>query len=363
MFFGIGMTEIQNLLIDWYYHHKRNLPWRLIRDPYSIWVSEVIMQQTRIDQGLTYYLRFLRKFPDVTRLARASEEEVLTVWKGLGYYSRARNMHHSAMQVMEKFDGQFPSSYHDLLTLKGIGKYTAAAISSICSHEPYPVVDGNVIRVYSRLFGVHEPSGSSISVKKIYKIAESILLRSDPGDFNQAVMEFGALHCKPANPLCKDCMLTEHCYAFKNNLQDTLPVKKKEVVKRDRFFNYLCIITPDAEILMKRRTEDDIWKNLWDLPVVESDHLLSVMEMKGDEILPAYSVNGYDIQPGTYDFKHLLTHQNIFARYFIVNTHMAYPGLNRDALRLVSEPISSGMPVSRLTERFLQLPGILKQLL
>lgn len=352
----MSKTLIQNLLLEWYYTHKRNLPWRLSRDPYRIWVSEVIMQQTRVNQGLAYYERFLEKFPDINSLARASEEEVLSVWKGLGYYTRARNMHHAALQISKKYNGVFPRAYHSLLSLKGIGKYTAAAVSSICNDEPYPVVDGNVTRVFSRIYGVSEPSGSTISVKKIYHIAESMIPDSNPGDFNQAVMEFGALHCKPANPLCEDCLLSTYCYAFNNNCTDSLPVKKKEIVKRDRFFNYLCLVTPDNRILMQQRTGNDIWKNLWDLPMVETELLQNMAGMKKNESLMALIPGNIEFHPDSFDFKHLLTHQNIFARYFIVKAGMAGPMLNNSAFRLISDPLASGIPISRLTERFLQNP-------
>jgi len=346
--------DIQKLLLEWYFNYKRNLPWRLTRDPYKIWVSEIIMQQTRVDQGLAYYQRFLERFPDVSHLALASEEEVLTVWKGLGYYSRARNMHHTASLVLEKFNGVFPSTYDELLTLKGIGKYTAAAVSSICSNEPHPVVDGNVIRVFSRIFGVHEPSGRSASVKKIYDIAESLIPKSNPGDFNQAVMEFGAIHCKPANPLCEDCLFQQICYAFTNEMTDKLPAKKKEVIKRNRFFNYFCVLTSDDKVLMQQRKGEDIWKNLWDLPMLESDHLLMTSELDLAEIEKTLPLSLMVLLPETFDFKHILTHQHIFARYFIFKSEAEVTDIDTNIFRLVSHPLNSEIPLSRLTERFLE---------
>lgn len=348
------LMDIQKLLLDWYQNHKRNLPWRHTRDPYKIWVSEIILQQTRIDQGLAYYLRFLQKFPDIQSLANADEEDVLSVWKGLGYYSRARNMHFSAKLVIDKFDGVFPAAYDDLILLKGVGQYTAAAIASICNHQAIPVVDGNVVRVFSRLFGVHEPAGSPKSQKTVFNLAQSLIPRSEPGEFNQAVMEFGALHCKPANPLCEDCMLQKTCYAYEKGLTDKLPLKKKEVVTRNRFFNYICLVSENKSIMMIKRTGNDIWRNLWDLPMTEADHLFSLSEMNANADFRKFFNSVEDVQSHFFDFKHILTHQHIYARYFIVKQDGIHPQLNSDEIRLVQNPHSDGLPIPRLTEKFLQ---------
>ncbi len=269
---------------NWYNSNKRDLPWRKTKDPYKIWVSEIILQQTRVDQGLDYYLRFLMRFPDVATLAKASEEDVLMIWKGLGYYSRARNMHFTAKVVAENHKGRLPLDFASLIDLKGIGNYTAAAISSICGNEPKPVVDGNVIRVFSRLFGFHDPVGSTQSNKQVYAKASELIPVKDPGDFNQAVMEFGAIQCKPANPACADCIFRTECYAFNNNLTDKLPVKKKEIVRRSRFLNYLFIPCHDNGLILYKRSGNDIWENLWELPLYETPEPITTEQMRHSDI-------------------------------------------------------------------------------
>ena len=214
-------------LIGWYEEHQRELPWRGETDPYKIWVSEIILQQTRVQQGWDYYLRFIDNFPNVKALAEAEEERVLKVWQGLGYYSRARNMHATAREIMTKHGGKFPQDYHNILALKGIGLYTAAAIASIAFHLPYPAVDGNVIRIISRIFGVCDDISQPAVVKQITKICETQIDRNRPGVFNQAAMDFGAMHCTPKSPKCDECPFATTCYALNNQLTEVLPVKKK----------------------------------------------------------------------------------------------------------------------------------------
>ena len=342
---------------NWYNSNKRDLPWRKTKDPYKIWVSEIILQQTRVDQGLDYYLRFLTRFPDVATLAMASEEEVLMIWKGLGYYSRARNMHFTAKVIVENHQGHFPSDFTSLIDLKGIGNYTAAAISSICGNEPKPVVDGNVIRVFSRLFGFQDPAGSTQSTKQVYTKASELITVKDPGDFNQAVMEFGAIQCKPVNPACADCIFKTDCYAFNNNLTDKLPVKKKEIVRRIRFFNYLFIPWYDIGLVLYKRSGNDIWKNLWELPLYETPEPITTAQMCQSVIWQELLGNVNAKVERTIDYKHVLTHQLIQARFFIISRDslsLAEPDFNR---WIVDNPLKSGLPVPRLTERFLQEYG------
>ena len=257
-------------LIRWYEEHKRDLPWRGETDPYKIWVSEIILQQTRVQQGWDYYLRFIDNFPNVKALAEAEEERVLKVWQGLGYYSRARNMHTAAREIMTKHGGHFPQDYESILALKGIGKYTAAAIASIAFHLPYPAVDGNVIRIISRIFGVCDDVTQPAVVKQITNICETHIDRKRPGVFNQAAMDFGAMQCTPKNPQCGECPFMQECYALHHQLTDILPIKKKKSEQRHRHFHYSVYLS-DNHTIIEKRTGSDIWKNMYQFPLIETD--------------------------------------------------------------------------------------------
>lgn len=257
-------------LIAWYEDHKRSLPWRGETDPYKIWVSEIILQQTRVQQGWDYYLRFIDNFPNVKALAEADEERVLKVWQGLGYYSRARNMHAAAREIMAKYGGQFPREYDDILSLRGIGKYTAAAIGSIAFHLPFPAVDGNVIRIISRIFGVCEDVTQPAVLKKITTICETQIDTKQPGAFNQAAMDFGAQQCVPRNPKCDECPFQSGCYALNNNLTDILPIKKKKAELNHRYFHYDVYLS-DNKTIIEKRIAKDIWRNMYQFPLNESD--------------------------------------------------------------------------------------------
>lgn len=350
--------DFQQHIIQWYETNKRELPWRQTRDPYAIWVSEIIMQQTRVEQGLNYYLKFIDSFPDVKTLSEAPEQAVLSVWKGLGYYSRARNMHHTAGVVMTLFNGKFPSVYADLIKLKGVGPYTAAAISSICSNEAIPVVDGNVIRVFSRLFGFEEEVGSSIGYRKVFEKSSCFIKQSDPGTYNQAVMEFGALQCKPKQPLCDQCIFQKDCYAFNHGMVDQLPRPGKVIVKKERFFHYFLIPHPVKGILMQKRGAGDIWQHLWELPLVETDKLLSVKHVVKLSGLPLQSSEILNVNFS--DYKHVLTHQLIRARFFIFPAEalVADPAF---PLQWQKDPVNSGLPMPRLIDKYLKTykPGVI----
>ena len=223
------MTDFNLLITNWYRQNKRDLPWRLTTDPYKIWLSEIILQQTRVDQGLSYYLKFVKEFPTIQALANASEQQVLALWQGLGYYSRARNLHFTAKTISNELNGKFPNSFTSLKKLKGIGDYTAAAIASFSYNEITPVVDGNVYRVLSRVFNIATPIDSSQGKKLFYELAGELISKENPGEFNQSIMEFGALWCKPQNPKCEDCPLQENCLAFENDTVKLLPVKDKKI--------------------------------------------------------------------------------------------------------------------------------------
>ena len=349
------MNDFTEKILGWYQINHRKLPWRETNDPYKIWVSEIIMQQTRVDQGTAYYLRFIETFPDVNSLADASEQDVLLLWKGLGYYSRARNMHATAIFVRDTFNAVFPSDFETLLKLKGIGRYTAAAISSICAGEARPVVDGNVIRVISRIFGIQDPVGSSGSARKVFAMADELISQENPGDFNQAVMEFGAIQCKPAKPSCDNCIFRSRCVAFNQNLTTSIPAKKKEIQKRTRWFNYLFIHDSNGHAIFRKRTATDIWKNLFELPVLETGKLLSIQEIEQDPFWHYFADKMLLSVTGMTDFRHQLTHQTIHARFFGIKLPADSKIVLPDEGDFRILPWSdSGLPVSRLVEKFLQ---------
>lgn len=266
---------IAQALIHWYSGAKRDLPWRRTKDPYTVWVSEIILQQTRVDQGLPYFERFIDAFPDIRQLASAPENDVLAIWQGLGYYSRARNMHAAAKFVVDELGGNFPENYADILKLKGVGPYTAAAIASICFDEPEPVVDGNVFRVASRLFGIESDISLGKSRADFVNTLKEVIDHGNPGDFNQAIMEYGATVCKPA-PNCEICVFQKECYARANDKINALPVKSKKLKVKERAITYLVVTNAD-QLLMKKRDGKDIWKGLYDFPET-SDNSLELSE-------------------------------------------------------------------------------------
>lgn len=263
-----------NLLIEWYMGHKRNLPWRKTKDPYKIWLSEIMLQQTRVNQGLPYYLTFVKKYPSVNKLAQAPEKEVLRLWQGLGYYSRARNLHRCAKIVSSELKGKFPNTVDELKKLPGIGDYTAAAIASLAFAKPAAVVDGNVFRVLSRLFEVPIDVASPAGKKHFFELANRLIPHDQPGEFNQAMMEFGAVHCVPRNPKCDDCIFNKSCLANKHGTQSLFPIKAKSKRKRIRYFNYF-VIRLGKRTWMRPRLEKDIWQGLNEFYLIESSRNLS----------------------------------------------------------------------------------------
>lgn len=260
-----------NLLIKWYLQNKRDLPWRNTTDPYPIWLSEIMLQQTRVAQGTPYFLSFTSSFPTVFDLANASEEQVLKLWQGLGYYSRARNLHKTAQHVAHELSGNFPATYKELLKLKGIGEYTAAAIASFSYNEVVPVVDGNVFRVLSRYFDIETDIAQASAKKEFATLALELIPKDNPAIFNQAIMEFGALQCVPKNPNCSICIFNESCAALQKNKVDQLPVKSKKLKVRNRFFNYLVVSDVRNNTLIQKRTDKGIWHNLYEFPLIETN--------------------------------------------------------------------------------------------
>ena len=300
-------------LIQWYIRHQRNLPWRKTKDPYKIWLSEIILQQTRVNQGMPYYLRFIENYPTVFDLANAKESEVLRHWQGLGYYSRARNLHACAKTVVETYEGKFPETYEKLLKLRGIGKYTAAAIASFAFNKAHAVVDGNVYRVLSRVFGIMDNIASNGGAKVFEQKANALIDANEPDTYNQAIMEFGAIHCTPLKPACALCPVSIHCYAFNHNMQNQLPVKIKKVKVRTRYFHYL-VFKEEEKLRMKERTSKDIWRGLFDFKLIEDEQPLSEEDLV--EMLPQALSENVTITNESKIFKHILTHQRIFATFY-----------------------------------------------
>lgn len=305
-------------LLVWYKKNKRDLPWRNTDDPYKVWLSEIILQQTRIAQGIAYYNKFIEKFPDIYQLAEASEDQVLATWQGLGYYSRARNLHHTAKDIAQNHHGQFPSSYSELLKLKGVGKYTAAAIVSIAFHKPVAVVDGNVMRLVCRYFGIDQPIDRTAVQKEVESIANELIDPVHPSAFNQAMMDMGATVCKPQNPLCPVCPFVGECLAQKNGLQSKIPFKEKKVKVKKRFFHFFFIYHQKNEALtfcVEKRTGNDIWRNLYQFPLIETPD----RDLPAENVyLKTLSENGEPIhhEGSGLQFKHVLTHQVIEAIFY-----------------------------------------------
>ena len=316
-------SQFSNNLITWYLDHKRDLPWRKSRTPYYIWLSEIILQQTRVAQGLPYYNAFVAAFPKIEDLANAKEEEVLKLWQGLGYYSRARNLHASAKYVVNELNGIFPTNYNDLLKLKGVGDYTASAIASICFNEATAVVDGNVYRVLARYFGVFTPINVGEGVKEFKKLAQQLIITENPGTYNQAIMEFGARQCKPQNPDCSICILKDSCFALQKNKVSELPIKLKKLKVKKVYFNYLVILTEENKIIIQQRTGKGIWQQLYEFPLIETVSEVEVTMFQELEEFKKYSKK-YNFHSVVYYndqlISHKLSHRHIYARFWISET-------------------------------------------
>lgn len=333
------MHNFSLLIIDWYRQNKRELPWRETRDAYKIWLSEIIMQQTRVDQGLAYYEKFVAHYPTISDLANASEQEILNDWQGLGYYSRARNLHFSAKQIRDSYRGEFPSTYNEIIKLKGVGKYTAAAIASFAFLEPKAVVDGNVYRLLSRVFNIETPIDSAAGQKKFQEIADSLIPVEIPDEHNQAMMEMGAVICTPNQPKCDLCPLSILCEVRKTNTWDKLPVKANKTKVRKRYFHYL-IYENKGKTLLEQRTKKDIWEKLFQFPLIET-----IDEHLGLDQLP--------IKP---EFKsetiiHKLSHQHIHAVFHHFN---GFPDVIPESHIQIEIDAIQDYPLPRIIDRYLE---------
>ncbi len=314
------MVQFSKKIIDWYHLNHRDLPWRNQNDPYKIWLSEIILQQTQVKQGMSYYLAFVNHYPTVVHLARANPDEVMKLWQGLGYYSRARNLHQTAKTITDQHKGVFPNTHDLLLKLKGIGSYTAAAIASFAFGEARAVVDGNVYRVLSRVFGIETPIDSTEGKKRFQALADGLLDATRPADFNQAIMEFGAMQCRPKKPACNTCIFEGECVAFGNNLVSDLPVKTPKPIKKERHLNYL-VFEKGKMIYLKKRIEKDIWSNLFDFYWIEIKKTAQQKEICLHLHADFEWIEGkdYTLCPPQKIYKHTLTHQTLFIQFWAID--------------------------------------------
>jgi A/G-specific adenine glycosylase len=311
-----AQAHFADTLIRWYSQHKRSLPWRDTTNPYYIWLSEVILQQTRVAQGLPYYQKFVAAYPTVQQLATAPEDEVLRLWQGLGYYSRARNMHHTAKTIVAEYGGQFPSTYAVLIKLKGVGSYTAAAIAAFAFKEKVAVLDGNVFRVLARVFGLSDDIAAPAARKVFQKLADELVPASEPDTYNQAIMEFGAIQCTPLMPDCLFCPLQQSCFAFGHGMVQELPVKKKAKAARPRYFHYI-VLEHEGHYYLRKRLEGDIWQGLYDFYLYENNTHNLPLETLLQELQEAgLELDIPHLPPPLKDYKHILSHQKITARFY-----------------------------------------------
>ncbi|MFN4233492.1 MAG: A/G-specific adenine glycosylase [Bacteroidia bacterium] len=344
------------ILINWYLNNKRNLPWRNTRDPYKIWLSEIILQQTRVEQGLPYYQKFIEKYPTVFNLAKAKQDEVLKLWQGLGYYSRARNLHFTAKEIVKNYKGQFPNNYQEIRALKGIGDYTAAAIASFAFDLPYAVVDGNVMRVLSRYLGINEPIDSTKGKKLFAEAAQELLDKKNPAVHNQAIMEFGAIYCVPVKPNCEYCIFNSTCEAFRSKKVNELPVKSKKTKIKKRFFHYL-IVENKGKTYLQKRAEGDIWQGLYEFPLIETDKALDFEELiKQLESKNFFKNISIELVKTSQDKKHILSHQHIHARFFHVKVNKL---AKLKAYKQISMSELDKFALPRLIHRYLEEEMIL----
>lgn len=346
------LQYISATLQHWYHIHKRNLPWRDTRDPYLIWISEIILQQTRVAQGYNYFVRFTLQFPDIKTLATANEEDILKCWQGLGYYSRARNLHAAAKQIMQQHNGIFPQAYNDILQLKGVGDYTAAAIASFAFQLPHAVVDGNVYRFLSRFFGIQTPINSSKGKQEFYELANKLIDIARPDLHNQAIMEFGALQCIPVSPDCSSCPLQAGCFAFENSKIAFLPVKDKTTKVTHRYF-YHFILDAGNDLFIHKRTSKDIWQNLYEFPLFECNSPTELPDIMASEWFHNLSSGkNIKISGQSSEIKHILSHQVIHAKFYTlccepdIKPPLPYIRIGKTEL--------ARYPISRLTEKFLE---------
>ncbi len=339
------MADFHRLIGKWYRLNKRDLPWRSTNNPYFIWLSEIILQQTRVSQGLNYYLKFIQNYPTVFDLADASENDVLNNWQGLGYYSRARNLHATAKIIAIELNGVFPSTYEEIKKLKGVGDYTAAAISSFAFDLPHSVVDGNVYRVLSRVFNIDLPIDSTEGKKYFAQLAQELLPVNAAAIHNQAIMEMGAVQCLPSNPLCDTCPLNDICLSRSLGNYNERPIKSKKIKTRNRFFHFM-IFLDEGKIILEKRVDNDIWQHLYQFPLIETDKDVSSLDIEA-KILDLYALKPFDFSENV---THILSHQKIVAKFYYFNK--TPNPIASSFIKIKYENIQD-FPLPRLIDRFL----------
>ena len=342
------MNFFSDIIVEWYSKHKRSLPWRNTKDPYKIWISEIILQQTQVNQGLPYYKKFIKTFPNFSVLANANEEKVLKLWQGLGYYSRARNLHIAAKQIDKA--GFFPTKYDDIILLKGVGEYTAAAIASFAFKQPYAVVDGNVFRLLSRFYGIKTPINTTKGKKQFSDLAQNLLNKENPDTHNQAIMEFGSQICKPKKPNCINCPLNSKCIAYIKSSINTLPVKNKKIKLKTQYFEYFYF-KMNGYTLIKKRTEKGIWQNMYEFPLIICEKF-----MKNENVLNHRQfqlwIDNIDYNLDSISvFKHVLSHKKICARFWEINCLNELPKYNFKKIKI--DEIDE-IPIPRIIEKFIE---------
>ena len=333
--------EFSNSLVKWYLLNKRDLPWRNTVNPYPIWLSEIMLQQTKVAQGLPYFVTFIKEFPTVLHLAQADEEQVLKLWQGLGYYSRARNMHKTAQIIAFELNGNFPNNYKDLLKLKGIGEYTAAAIASFAFNEVVPVVDGNVFRVLSRYLDIETDIASALAKKEFSALAKELMPENNPALFNQAIMEFGALQCVPKNPDCNNCIFNNSCAALQKKKVGELPVKLKKTKVTNRYFNYIVFLDNSNNTIINKRTEKGIWHNLYEFPVIEAEEELDFETISKaiSEKYINFSIDSISVY-NSEQILHKLSHQKLHINFYRASvTDEIRDGISLDVLKNFPFPV------------------------
>lgn len=340
------MLEFHRLITVWYRQNKRDLPWRRTKNPYYIWLSEVVLQQTRVAQGIAYYNKFVDEFPTIHHLAQADEQVVLRLWQGLGYYSRARNLHATAKTIVNEYDGVFPESFDKIKGLKGIGEYTASAIASFSYDLPYPVIDGNVYRVLSRVFDIDLPIDSSEGKKKFKELAFEVFDQNNPAEYNQAIMEFGALQCVPKSPNCEICPVNSSCLSFGNNTIADRPVKSKKSKSVNRYFHFF--LSDNGKLYLQKRRGKDIWQHLYQFPLIETKEeieenlFFSKMNFNVTSLLKVFVLK-----------KHVLSHQNLFAKIYLMDEKFDFKLMFDDVIEIEKEVLDD-FPLPRLIEKFLE---------
>ncbi len=345
--------NFSNQLLNWYDQNKRELEWRKTTYPYSVWLSEVIMQQTQIIQGTPYYLKFIKTYPTIFDLARAEEREVLLLWQGLGYYSRGRNLLETAKYIVSNFNGVFPDNYKALITLSGIGDYTASAILSVCFNKAVPAIDGNVLRLISRFYEIKEPVNKASGRNTVKKICETLISDKRPGDFNQAMMDYSSVVCSPKKPDCIRCIFNNDCISFKNNHVECFPIKEKNPTKKSEYWFYFIIQDTKHRKLYIEKRNEGIWKNLYQFPVFISLKKISEIEALNKFVTTNNLPANFEVKSISDEYKHILSHKILYVKFFVLKSSF-FANLNlSEQISFVSKNNLSDYPFPAVINKYI----------